>query len=288
MQSTAGATRIGPPQATWKGRLLHLRARLNTWRFDRQYDPIQRRIAARQNAAAALAVPMLLFVALCLGAAWMGFRLWKIPSWYLAARGAGSSPVSVGVAINEYRVALGPIFSVIVQAAAALLIVAGTAVAWRQFALVQRQHFADLFGRALEHLGSERIDLRINAIRELEGLLIENQDHVTRITDVLVAFIRQRAGGIPNEERQKESRQDEIEDLRQSLQSCARIGRQFKRPQPKGPYLQRDNDEFWRPLLDFSGINFSGLRLRNVQFVNAGLTNARFTEADLEIGRAHV
>ena len=66
------------------------------------------------------------------------------------------------------------------------------------FQLAREGHVTDRYTKAIEQLGSERLDVRLGAIYALERIMIDSsRDHPT-IVEVLAAFVREHASAAPN------------------------------------------------------------------------------------------
>ena len=103
----------------------------------------RRRIAAISRwvgGIAALGLVVLLSVA--------GVRLVWPPAWYLAQH-----PGPASVAINDYRLATGPVFVGLIQLLGGAIVVLGLWFSWLQIKLSREQHFHDLLYRAVHDLG---------------------------------------------------------------------------------------------------------------------------------------
>jgi hypothetical protein len=81
----------------------------------------------------------------------------------------------------------------LLQAMGALVVVAGAAVGWEQLRLTREGQVTERFTRAIDHLGSETLDVRLGGIYALERLAINSPDDRPSITDILCAFVREHA-----------------------------------------------------------------------------------------------
>jgi hypothetical protein len=98
-----------------------------------------------------------------------------------------------------------------VQAIGGLLLIVGAVTAWKQLQVGQQQlqhnfettkrslqldndrQITEQFGRAIDHLGTDNINVRLGGIYTLERLLSSEQIDYRQITEILVAYIRHHA-----------------------------------------------------------------------------------------------
>ena len=81
----------------------------------------------------------------------------------------------------------------LIQLGAGLLAAGALVFTARNFWLSREGHVTDRYTKAIEQLGSERLDVRLGAIYALERIMIDSErDHPT-IVEVLAAFIREHA-----------------------------------------------------------------------------------------------
>ncbi|MDQ1041872.1 pentapeptide repeat-containing protein [Streptomyces sp. V4I2] len=85
---------------------------------------------------------------------------------------------------NDFR-------SQLLQAMGGLVVVAGAAVGWQQLRLAREGQIAERFTRAIDHLGSETLDVRLGGIYALERVAKNSPDDRPTVTDILCAFVRE-------------------------------------------------------------------------------------------------
>lgn len=79
----------------------------------------------------------------------------------------------------------------LIQIGAGLLAAGALVYTARNFGLSREGHVTDRYTKAIEQLGSERLDVRLGAIYALERIMIDSaRDHPT-IVEVLAAFVRE-------------------------------------------------------------------------------------------------
>jgi hypothetical protein len=83
--------------------------------------------------------------------------------------------------------------SEVLQDAAGLLVVIGAAAAWRQVQVAREGQITERFTRAVDHLGSQNIDVRIGGIYALERIANNSPADRNAIQYLLGAFVRNHA-----------------------------------------------------------------------------------------------
>jgi hypothetical protein len=84
---------------------------------------------------------------------------------------------------NDFR-------SELLQILAALFVVAGAAATWQQIRIAREGQITERFTRAIEHLGSDKLDIRLGGIYALERLALNSPADRSSITPILGAFVR--------------------------------------------------------------------------------------------------
>lgn len=143
------------------------------------------------------------------------------------------------------------------------------ALSHRAFELTEQGQVTDRYTKAIEQLGSDKLDVRIGGIYALERVARDSpRDHPT-VMDVLSAFIREHS----HEEwwRPAHAGQDAMRSTRPDVQAAtAVVGR-------------RDSEH------DIREINLTGANLPHADLTGANLTDADLTGVDLtgaDLGRA--
>jgi hypothetical protein len=87
--------------------------------------------------------------------------------------------------------------TILVQSVGGLLLVGGVVATWRQVTLGRRQleimregQLTERFSRAIEQLGSDKLDVRLGAIYALERIAVASVDERGPILEVLTAYVR--------------------------------------------------------------------------------------------------
>jgi len=138
-----------------------------------------RRWFKRHSAALVIAAAILIaaaFVAL----------LWRGAPWLDASRLRGLTPDQRESAIDAIRGRL-------LQLGAGLVVAVGIVYTGLTFRLNREGHVTERFTKAIDQLGSERLDIRLGAIYALERIMIDSaRDHPT-LAEVLAAYVREHA-----------------------------------------------------------------------------------------------
>jgi uncharacterized protein YjbI with pentapeptide repeats len=174
--------------------------------------------------------------------------VWRGASWLDASRLKRLTPVQQESAIDAIRGRL-------LQLGAGLVVSAGLVYTALNFRLSRESHVTDRFTKAIEQLGSERLDVRLGAIYALERIMIDSpRDHPT-IVEVLAAFVREHS----------------LPDLRSDTELLAAatvLGRRPSGREERGP-------------LNLKGAYLPGVRLERAQLPSAILVGADLTRAGL-------
>jgi hypothetical protein len=106
----------------------------------------------------------------------------------------GVASVSTRVDLQNARFALQNDFrGQLIQVLAALIVVAGAVATWQQIQVAREGQITDRFTRAIDHLGSGTLDIRIGGIYALERLALNSPSDRSSVTRILTAFVREHA-----------------------------------------------------------------------------------------------
>jgi Pentapeptide repeats (8 copies) len=172
-----------------------------------------------------------------------------------------------------------------------------------------RAQLTDRFTRAIDQIGSDKLEIRLGGIYALEQVARDSEVDRAQVIDVLVAFVKERTLRLPDTLRTVPvppgadeasehwptvdvqaaltvlgRRSPPIESL--DFQSVRLRGAVLRGAQLAGAYFSR---------ADLKGADFTGADLSNADLWQANLTSARFDEADLsgaqlalaDLSRAH-
>jgi uncharacterized protein YjbI with pentapeptide repeats len=153
----------------------------------------------------------------------------------------------------------------------------------RSFTLSREGQVTDRYTKAIEQLGSDKLDVRIGGIYALERIAGDSaKDHPT-VMEVLTAFIREhsREQGPPSGPSGQEQTRP---TLRADIQAAAAvIGRRDKRRDIQQIDLRGTNLRGGADLggADLSGADLSGADLGDANLSDANLSDAKLTRAKL-------
>jgi hypothetical protein len=143
----------------------------------------------------------------------------------------------------------------------------------RTFRLGEQGHVTDRYTKAIEQLGSDKLDIRLGGIYALERIARDSaRDHST-VMEVLAAFVREHSQDVET---------DTSEDgkppglrLRTDLQAAVTvIGRRDSAQDTSGVRLNLSG-------ADLAGADLAGADLAHAKLITTDLTGANLTPADL-------
>jgi hypothetical protein len=118
---------------------------------------------------------------------------WLLPIWQLASRAGSLAPDRYLELQNAYR-------ATIVQALAGVALLVTIYLTWRRVAATEQQvevaregQITERFTRAIEHLGSDKLEVRLGGIYALERIARDSEKDHWPIMEVLTAYVRQRS-----------------------------------------------------------------------------------------------
>lgn len=155
-------------------------------------------------------------------------------------------------------------------------IAAGHADVQRTLDTAREGQFADRYSRALEQLGSEKLDVRSGAIYALEGIARDSvKDHPT-VMEVLTAFIRQHS----SEQWPPPGHSQTARFTRPDIQAAVTVigRRDVKRDLPGRPI------DLYHAILiraNLNGVDLRHATLSRVDFTGADLRDADLRDANL-------
>jgi uncharacterized protein YjbI with pentapeptide repeats len=189
--------------------------------------------------------------------------------------GAATGP-SLEKARTDARGGLLTLTAGLVAAAALVFTARNSVLSRRTFELTEQGQVTERYTKAVEQLGSDKIDVRIGGIYALERVARDSvRDHPT-VVEVLTAFIREHSG----EPWPKPASQREVLQLstRPDVQAAlAVVGR-------RDPHRDIRRVDLSGAILsgaDLTGVNFSGANLTDANLSGTHLTRANLNRANL-------
>jgi len=198
--------------------------------------------------------------------------LWKAPVLRVAASPTPLSAKDIIELENQTRAT----WAQVVAGAFALLLVYLT---WRRIEVAQEGQLTERFTRAIEQLGSEKLEVRLGGIYALERIARDSpKDHWT-IMEVLTAFVRERARW---QDQPESSPASKPPPPRTDIQAILTVLGRRTRTFGKGEELSLDlsNTDLRRASL--AGAHLEGANLGDAHLEGADLRGARLERAHLE------
>jgi hypothetical protein len=87
----------------------------------------------------------------------------------------------------------------LLQGLAGAVVAVGLTLTWRQIRVNQEGQITERFNKAIDHLGSDKLDLRLGGIYALERVAKNSKDDRDTIAEILTAFVRQRSPWPPSQ-----------------------------------------------------------------------------------------
>jgi uncharacterized protein YjbI with pentapeptide repeats len=198
----------------------------------------------------------------------VAFRLVWTPAWQLAG---AESMVEIAQRVNDYRLALGPIFVGMLQGLAGGAILYGFWLNVREHEFSRLQNRQQRLKDAVLQLESERGATRLAALLELESVAIEDPRQLERIIDVVEVHLQTAVRpsddlywSSPAPLRTLES------DVVGAFRILGRLGQGRARPVT----LRLDLSH-----VDFTGVSLDGLRFDGSDFSGSVFIGGRFPTA---------
>jgi hypothetical protein len=139
---------------------------------------LPRAVAIGLLAAAALGLLVVVFVAL--------------PTWF----------VPDGAKVQDLYKARNNVRTTAFQATAGLVVLLGAYFTWRQLHTAREGQVTDRFTRAIDHLGSDQLDIRLGGIYALERIARDSKADRPTIAEVLTSYVRTHSPWLPSQPNQ--------------------------------------------------------------------------------------
>ncbi|MBE9207941.1 pentapeptide repeat-containing protein [Nostoc sp. LEGE 06077] len=138
----------------------------------------------------------------------------------------------------------------------------------------QDKQITERFAKAIEQLGSEKIEVRLGAIYTLERIAKDSKDDHWTIMEVLTAFVRENAPRRLEEENTENTQQ--IPKIRTDIQTALTvIGR-------RNSENEEEHQELDLNSIDIRGANLYKANLEKANLYQANLEKATLNEANLQ------
>ena len=197
---------------------------------------------------------------------------WKGPEWQLASRQALLTPKEYLELQNSYR-------ATIVQALGGLFLLLTIYFTWRRVTATERQveiagegQITERFTRAIEQLGSDKLEIRLGGIYALERIARDSEKDHWPIMEVLTAYVRENSP-LPEEAEDGEKR--DPEPITTDIQAILTvIGRRRVEFDLRGQWLDLSRT-------NLSDANLSDASLSGAYLLRANLSQANLSKANL-------
>jgi uncharacterized protein YjbI with pentapeptide repeats len=182
-------------------------------------------------------------------------------------------------------------YTTLVQALGGLILSITAYVGWRNFKVAEDKQVTERFSKSIEHLGSEKIDIRLGGIYALEQIAIDSSKYHWTIVEILSAFIREKypiddvdpSSNVSEEKTLEEKPQDKTKvdnKVTVDIQAALTVlGRRRFGEDPQGKRI--DLRKVKLPSVEIQEANLRGANLRGANLRGADLRGADLRGADL-------
>jgi uncharacterized protein YjbI with pentapeptide repeats len=211
--------------------------------------------------------------------------IWKVPQWQAAGWQGQMEPKDLAKLQNDARTTL-------IQALGGAVLLIGLYFTLKNLQLTQDRQITEHYTRAVEQLGSDKLEVRLGAIYALERIAKDSERDHWPIMEILTAYVRENAPWKEGEQRaQEETLPSETQPTQNhpSLPKLATdiqailtvVGRRTR------TYGQGEDQRLNLSATDLHGADLwaahlEGAYLWDVHLEGAGLTYAHLDGADLE------
>ena len=240
---------------------------------------LRRSVASQKTRLLAVLVTLLamLFVA---------FLVWRIPHWYEQIQTISDAKERISLE-NE-------IFKNVVEAVGGAFVLGGLFFTARTFALNREGQITERFSKAVEHLGSDQLSIRLGGIHALARIANDSPKDAQPIMEILCAFVRNGLAGrtgvsklpldvsaalalITTGEKGYSLDLSEVDLSGAKLQNSVLDSVNFEGSNLEGTHLERASLRGCR----FRGANLMNSYLRYADLEGADLVGANLTQATL-------
>ncbi len=157
----------------------------------------------------------------------------------------------------------------------------------RSYALTKQGQITERFGRAVDQLGSDAMDVRLGGIYALERIARESEMDHAPIMEVLSAYVRERRSWMASPESTSPP-PDLVKPASADVQAAITVLGRRTLKHDTGPPLNLAGVHIVRAQLnglDFSGANLAKANLTEANLIGAHLNGSFLNEADLSRAR---
>jgi hypothetical protein len=163
-------------------------------------------------------------------------------------------------------------------------------IGWRNFKVAEDKQVTERFSKSIEHLGNDKIDIRLGGIYALEQIAIDSAKYHWTIVEILSAYIREKCSidkvdtpSISSDEQSEERNKISAPTSKKvtvDIQAALTIlGRRKIEQDPLGKKIDLRKANL--PGIEIQGANLSGANLNRAYLSRAYLSGANLSEADL-------
>jgi hypothetical protein len=169
----------------------------------------------------------------------------------------------------------------LLQGVAGLLLVIGVIATWRQVRVTREGQITERFARAVDHLGSDKPDVRLGGIYTLERIAKDSPPDRRTVVAVLGAFVRNHVPWLVDAPGGPEHPTPTVDEQMSWLQYRAAdvqaamtvLGRRLPSRDPVDLFLSR---------IDLRGVHLVGAQLSNAAFRHSNLARSAMDRVNLE------
>lgn len=149
---------------------------------------------------------------------------------------------------------------------------------WRNLQLTENKQVTERFSKAIEQLGSEKLEVRMGGIFSLERITKESERDYWTVMEILTSFIQSKSSSklLVNQSNALDNQLSELQPLAEDVQAALTvISRRNAKQDPEDRIVH----------LDFASLRSADLRsahFKCVDLESSDLQGANFQDADLE------
>jgi hypothetical protein len=200
--------------------------------------------------------------------------IWKVPQWQAAEWQGQMEPKDLAKLQNDARTTL-------VQALGGAVLLIGLYFTLKNLQLTQDRQITERYTRAVEQLGSDKLELRLGAIYALERIARDSEPDHWPIMEILTAYVRERAPWKEPEQRSKEEISPSEMQQMQDHQSRPKLATDIQAVLTVIGRRTRTHEKGEDQRLDLSHTNLRGASLTDAQLQGAILDDAQLQGAGL-------
>lgn len=163
------------------------------------------------------------------------------------------------------------VYTTLVQALGGIILSITAYIGYCNFKVTEDKQVTERFSKSIEHLGNEKIDIRLGGIYALEQISIDSSKYHWTIMEILSAFVR---------EKSKETSSKKLEKMKEDIQAALTVmNRRCAEQDPQGKKINLMQVNL--KLVEFQAANISGVNLSRSDFTSANFSGANFSNSDL-------